>query len=294
MLQQRLSTIFGDIHDECFGLAPVSATSYSSYEKVLNLDKVLLSWAESLPPYFKLDCSDTALDELRPYLYWQRVYLHSAYHFARITLHRTYVLLESITDRYQYSRDACISSACADLKLKLGFRNVRMADRLKAGGAMHNLFNSALVLGIIVVREPFSPKTMAIVEDLTTYCEKQRADMWVNEFVLAEVKVVEMCIASARKSRRDEPSLGDRRVGGATSQVVGSGSESSHSANFSRLSQGWTPAADLDSLPSDFEGIQGTDDNWLDNWFGPLRNFTEPINFQFWEDLVGNVEFRQH
>jgi hypothetical protein len=281
LYQQRLSAILGDIHDECFALCPVT-TSYNSYEKVMRLDRVLVSWADSLPSYFALEQPDLAMDAGRPYLYWQRMYLHSAYHFARITLHRTYVLLESITDRFQYSRDVCISSACADLRLKLGFRSVNMADRVKAGGAMHNLFNSALVLGIIAVREPTSPKTLAIVEDLAAYCEKQRADTWVNEFVLAEVKVIELCIASVRKSRRDGTG-GDRRTGTLDHQ--------GHELGNTRLPQGWTPA-DTDGLPSDMSSLE-QDESWLDNWFGPTRNFPEPIDFQLWEDLVGSLEARQ-
>lgn len=288
--QQRLSAILGDIHDECFGLSPMT-TSYNSYEKVMKLDRVLISWAESLPSYFRLEQPDATMDTGRPYLYWQRMYLHSAYHFARITLHRTYVLLESITDRFQYSRDVCISSACADLRLKLSFRSENMADRVKAAGAMHNLFNSALVLGIIAVKEPFSSKTMAIVEDLAAYCEKQRADIWVNEFVLAEVKVIELCIASVRKSRRDGVGCDRRGVAGGNSGQDQTQFVHQDGGANTRFPQGWTPA-ETDALPSDMTCLE-QDENWLDNWFGPTRSFPEPIDFQFWEDLVGSLEARQ-
>lgn len=310
---QRLATILGDIHDECFGLAPMT-TSYNTYEKVLNLDRILLSWTGSLPSYFRLDSADTSMDASRPYLYWQRMYLHSAYHFARITLHRTYVLLESITDRFQYSRDACMASACADLRLKLSFRPASMADRLKAGVAQHNLFNSALVLGIIAVRDPYSARTSAVLGDLAAYCEKQRGDAWVNEFALAEVKVIELCIASARKTRRErEVSQSGRRNGGG-----GGGGNSDTSRVTSRrasLSYGGTghlaadtmnapgAAMDQDAMPNG--NVNGTGDggpmisgmgqceSWLDSWFGPARVFPEPIDLQFWEDLVGTLEARQ-
>jgi hypothetical protein len=40
--QQQLSAILGDIHDECFGLVPMT-TSYNTYENVLNLDRQLLA-----------------------------------------------------------------------------------------------------------------------------------------------------------------------------------------------------------------------------------------------------------
>ncbi|KAG9253009.1 fungal-specific transcription factor domain-containing protein [Emericellopsis atlantica] len=272
--QQKLSAIMGDIHDDCFGLVPMT-TSYHTYEKVLSLDKILLDWAASLPVYFRLDNPDTSLDVERPFLSWQRMYLHSSYHFARITLHRTYVLLESITDRFQYSRTACITSACADLRLKLSLRNTSMADRLLAGAAMHNLFNSALVLGIIAVKDPRGARTGAILEDLSAYCEKMRADTWANEFVMAEVKVIELCIATARKASRDEaerlhqpPHVNDPSAAAT--------------APWQESDMSYSAALD----------VQGPYESWLDSWFGPTRTFPEPIDYQFWEDLVGTLEAR--
>lgn len=287
LYQQRLSAILGDIHDDCYGIVPMT-TSYHTYEKVLHLDRALLDWAASLPAYFRLEQADTSMDADRPYLYWQRMYLHSAYHFARVTLHRTYVLLESITDRFQYSRDACIASACADLRLKLSLRNLSMADRLKAGAAMHNLFNSALVLGIIAVKEPHSARTGAILEDLKAYCEKQRADTWVNEFVMAEVKVIELCISTARKASR-EGILVDKAMGNGNANE--SAPETLQNAN-GRPQASWLMEGDM-SMMGDGQGNGlGPGESWLDSWFGPTRNFPEPIDYQFWEDLVGSLEAR--
>lgn len=271
MYQQSLSAILGDIHDECFGISSGPSTSYAAYDKVMRLDGVLADWANNLPSYFQLQDSDCSLDSSRPYLYWQRMYLHSAYHFARITLHRTYVLVESITDRFQYSREACISSACADLNLRLTFRYSNMADRIKAGGAMHNLFNSALVLGVIAVKDPLSMKSAAIVDDLVAYCEKQRADAWVNEFALAEVKVIELCIANVRKARREGKDGSDQNT-----SVIDD-------------SRYWSSAAADSSLHSEIP-IMDEDQNWFDNWLGMTRNFSEPMDFRFWESLVETFE----
>ena len=297
LYQQQLSTILGDIHDDCFGIVPMT-TSYHTYEKVLHLDRTLLDWAASLPGYFRLEHPDTSMDSARPYLYWQRIYLHSGYHFARITLHRTYVLLESITDRFQHSRDACISSACADLRLKLSLRDLSMADRLKAGAAMHNLFNSALVLGMIAVRDPHSARSGAILEDLSAYCEKQRADTWVNEFVMAEVKVIELCIATARKAGREE---GGHVGGGAGGGVGEAGHDGmappeGHGGRTQQTSSS-QDGMDIHAMSSTVvDGGQGNGmgpcESWLDTWFGPTRNFPEPIDYQFWEDLVGTLEAR--
>lgn len=289
--QQQMSVILGDIQDDCFGFTPTT-TSYATYEKVLHLDNALKAWADALPSYFRLLNSDTSIDLDHSFLPWQRMYLHSSYHFARITLHRTYVLLESLTDRFETSRHACISSARADLRMKLNFRPCTMAERLKAGIGMHSLFNSALILGIIAVKEPFAAQTRAILEDLTAFCEKQRSDIWVNEFTLAEIKVVELCIASSKRLICDGKDRLDRRreVAGAA-RDAGAGTSlvdplnhlgSDHPAG--PLNNNLSTSSRLDA------GSLGDHESWLDNWFGPMRNFPDPIDFQFWEHLVGSLE----
>ncbi|OAA81940.1 hypothetical protein LEL_01485 [Akanthomyces lecanii RCEF 1005] len=170
-----------------------------------------------------------------------------------------------------------------------------MADRLKAGGAMHNLFNSALVLGIIAVRDSMSSRTGAILEDLAAYCEKQRADTWVNEFVLIEVKVIELCTSTAKKLRRDNGSA-ERRTGYALPQATESNVEMSRTQpggprfQDGLVTQGRSAMADDPSAEWD-ASLAG--ESWLENWFGPARNFSEPIDYQFWEDLVGTMEARQ-
>ncbi|KAI1264587.1 fungal-specific transcription factor domain-containing protein [Xylariaceae sp. FL1019] len=291
--QQRLAAIMGRIHDDCFGLNPLSS-SYNTYKKVLELDKILLDWTSTLPTYFRFDDPDCSMDQTRPYLGWQRIYLHSGFHFARVTLHRTFVFLESITDRFGYSRDACISSACADLKLKLQFHNSSMGERLRAGISSHNLFNSALVLGIIAVRDPGSPRTAAILRDLAAYCEKQNADPWTNEFVLAEVKVIELCIASARRTQRESNGAEPRNTNGSTS-LIGTGRLEEtllHPSGFRPL-----PAPSdlrLQTTTSDGPGRMVACEDWLDSWFGPNRNFPEPMDYNLWEDLVGILEPRQN
>jgi hypothetical protein len=294
LYSQQLAMIIGQIHDECFSTAPMS-TSYAAYEKVLELDRVLLSWKDTLTSYLDLENTDFSLDNSRPYLYWHRLYLHSAYHFARITLHRTYVLLQSITDRFQYSRDACISSACADLKVKLSFNGRNMSDRLKFNVAAHHLFNSALVLGIIAVREPLSHRTEAIMQDLQAYCQKHNADTWANEFGLAEVKVVELCIASVKKSRREARELQNQPAATPvtpTTAMTQSNEPSQQVIDTSRLSSKLMQ----NSAHMQFGGIPRNlemGEDWLDAWFGYTRTFPEPIDFQTWEGLVGDLETRR-
>lgn len=141
LFQYRLATIFGSIQDTCFGMASMATQSSTnvSYDQVLKHDELLLAWKDDLPAYYAIDDPDKSMDATYPYLHYHRIYLHMAYHFTRVTLHRTYIFRPSITERFAYSRNACISSACADLKIKLGFRNPTMADRFKVNVAAFRL-----------------------------------------------------------------------------------------------------------------------------------------------------------
>lgn len=192
LLCNGLAKIAGEIQDRCFGLYA------ASYEVVTEMDGKLLAWKQQLPFYFALENPDFSMDETHSFLQWHRLYLHSAFHFARITLHRPYLLRESITNRFRLSHEACISSASSDLKIRLHSVRYGTAENMRWTLGTHNMFNSALILGIIAVRRPNAPQTAAILDDLQEYCERLREDAWLNEFGLAEVKVVELCIARTK------------------------------------------------------------------------------------------------
>jgi hypothetical protein len=165
---------------------------------VVEMDNKLVAWKQQLPAYFSVDDPELSLDDSHTFLPWHRLYLHSAFHFARITLHRPHLLRESITNRFGLSHEACISSASSDLKIRLQSLNYGTAENMRWTLGTHNMFNSAFILGIIAVRRPNAPQTAAILNDLEEYCERLRKDVWLNEFGLAEVKVVELCIIRTR------------------------------------------------------------------------------------------------
>ncbi|OBT83707.1 hypothetical protein VE02_08274 [Pseudogymnoascus sp. 03VT05] len=299
--QHQLAVIIGQIQEQSFTFSTAPLTSSASYDEVLKYDEALLAWKDSLPPYFRLDHTDLSLDLLPAYSFipWHRLYLHTAFHFARITLHRSYLLRPSITDRFQYSRNACMSSACADLKIKLSFRYPDMASRLKSNVAAHQLFNSALILGVIVVRDPQAPQTDAILDDLQAYCAKQNSDPWINEIGLAEVRVVELCISRARQARHDTP--GASPAENATSDfnpaVTSEGYNSSAVANTS-LSQGMQGSHELsasqqnamgETFPYAFQNPTGPQDPWSDFWSNPAYFFPEAMDYQIWEGLVDDL-----
>lgn len=284
-LAHDLAKVVGDIQEKCFGLLSVS------YETVLSLDREILQWEAKLPPYFRLKDADTSMDHLHAFLHWNRLHLHSMYHFARVTLHRPYLLRKSITNRFKASHDACISSACADLAMRIDYFQQPLHDRLKWTLGPHHLFNSALVLGIIAVKDPHSPRSHAILEDLAAYAEMQRADIWSNEFALAEVKIVELCVKKANQFRADRAaeSLQTRRADNISADQVlledandrGFTARCNVNGNFT------SPNTDFsgDALPN----LAGGTFQWQAPWGDPSLPLFEPIDLRQWENVLDNI-----
>jgi hypothetical protein len=282
IFQDRLSRIITQIYDMQFSVASATDSS-ASYDEVMRIEDLLQLWKDTLPSYFSLD-ADLRMDTQYAYLRWHRHYLHTAFHFARITLHRAFLFRSSITDRFRRSRDACISSACADLQIKLSLHNPTMAERIKADSGTQQLSNSALILGIIAIQSPYASQTEGILNDLQSYCYQQYRDPWANEFGLAEARVVELCITRTLQARQSPSNLQSNPSTTATSgsltrsvsdHALGLGSSPVHSANAPHTTG-------VHSTPSTELSMTGTDP-WSFNEFPELMDFT------YWEGLIDNL-----
>lgn len=286
-LAHDLAKIVGDIQEKCFGLLSVS------YETVLGLDREILAWEAKLPSYFRLTDPNTSMDESYAFLYWNRLHLHSMYHFARVTLHRPYLLRKSITNRFKASHDACISSACADLAMRIEYFQQPLQDRLKWTLGPHHLFNSALVLGIIVVKDPHSHRSYAILEDLAAYSEMQRADVWLNEFALAEVKIVELCVKKANQFRADRAADGARATHAEGASIEQGLSDTNVNRNFANISNDFmSPSTDFsgDAVPGVPNLAAGAGPfQWQAPWSDPSFSLFEPIDLQQWENVLDTI-----
>ncbi|KAL7812996.1 fungal-specific transcription factor domain-containing protein [Trichoderma gracile] len=257
-LLYRLAKVIGKIQEKCFGL------ERASYEAVLQLDADLVLWSEQLPPYFRLDNPDIAGDEALPYIPYHRLYLHTSFHFARIILHRPFLLRESITDRFRSSHEACMSSALADLKIRLRTMNSPTADNLRWAFGAHNLFNSAMILGIIVVKNPHSAQAGAILEDLEAYCENLHRDPWLND------------IAKARDSRSTLPSVYTSGI-----PVEPPGSRGNAVDGRGRLRP---PDLESPAMSSDMSSIY-----WPTVWEDGQFSFPGAADFSTWEQMISDI-----
>ncbi|KAE9373259.1 hypothetical protein N431DRAFT_465556 [Stipitochalara longipes BDJ] len=163
-----------------------------------------------------------------------------------------------------------------------------MGDRLRYNISAHQLFNSALILGVIVVRDPHNPQTESILDDLRAYCSKQNADTWINDFDLAEVRVIELCISRARQSRNQ----GQGITKSNSAMIESSQTFSTPTAHPLTLEYIANPVQQ-DSY-SDLQGYGGAESQygaevWSDMWSNSGYYFPEPMDYMIWKDLMDDL-----
>jgi hypothetical protein len=130
------------------------AIQLPDYQTVLELDKELLAWRETLPPFFRMTKPDLQFDKDHSYLFVQRHLLACEWFYTRITLNRPYLLRRKPQDsRYAYSKDAAIESATADLLSRRSFIMEKGNLIVNSGG--YRVLNSYMVLGVTIKRESF-------------------------------------------------------------------------------------------------------------------------------------------
>jgi Fungal specific transcription factor domain len=243
IFSKSLANIIGRIQEQTFGIRA------ASYRQVMQLDAQLVAWRDSLPAY--LACENPDVDSTCSYLRWHRLYLHTAFHFARITLHRPYIWRSSLTDQHAFSRDVCFASACADLKTRLEHDdNSEPAEHYIWCLGTPQLFNSAIILGVLAIQEQSrgNRDVDAVVNDLQSYCDKQKHEMWINDFRLAEVKVVEMCIEKLKRPSKTKQASGYTRMANFDGGLGGMGRRRTSEAHAqSSHRQGNTQAAAVSS-----------------------------------------------
>lgn len=172
--------------------------------------------------------------------------------------------------------------------MRIDYFQQPLHDRLKWTLGPHHLFNSALVLGIIAVKDPHSPRSHAILEDLTAYAEMQRADIWLNEFALAEVKIVELCVKKANQFRADRAAEATQnRPGDAPStdrappEVFNDRSPTAINDDFTSPDTNFSG----DTLPN----LAGGPFQWQAPWGDPSLTLFEPIDLRQWENVLDNI-----
>jgi hypothetical protein len=124
----------------------------------------------------------------------------------------------------------------------------------------------------------------------------QRADIWLNEFALAEVKIIELCIKKATQFRNDsatasvglsaETNLDRYRHRQVNSSSIEEGNVVASNDNVSSLQ--------TDIAPENLPGIPNLATNggpfqWQGPWADPLFSLLEPADIQQWENVLNSI-----
>jgi len=135
--RDKLARIMGQISNEVFALDD------PPYEAVGRIENALQAWSRLLPPQLAL--SPLAGDAASPLMVAiHRHLIFTEYNFARISLHRPYLVRPDPSGRFARSRDACLDAAIDDLTIRTASRVPGM-ENLSTGS--YRIANSIIILG---------------------------------------------------------------------------------------------------------------------------------------------------
>lgn len=200
ILHYRLAHIIGCILTTCFGLSP------RKHAQVMECEYAMVTWMKALPPVFNFDDPDFSWDSRHPWLRLQRQTLMSKFHQARISLHRPYLLHAG----YQESRLACVLSAGAELRHRLGLleNDADALDRFKwmtvASG-----FAPASILGLLLARNKREENVYDYEEIRALFAaylnaEKRSSPSNCDQMSDSEMTVLDMMLTKADEVDRNK------------------------------------------------------------------------------------------
>lgn len=164
------------------------------YSDVLAADAELIGVPEKLPHYHRVSFDsegnvhcDRSLDNDMPYVRIHRFLIHTELHFARIALHRSYLLRSGAKgpsgQRFIPSRKACVDSAMKDLAMRADFvqqlRDQYGPDNIPLLYYFHigtfAWFNSLLIACVAALLEPGMPEIPTLRVHLERFLKRNEA-----------------------------------------------------------------------------------------------------------------------
>ncbi|KAL4972931.1 hypothetical protein BDW66DRAFT_154277 [Aspergillus desertorum] len=147
------------------------------YNLVLDLDARFQGFLNALPIFFKLDHrsiqQSLAICRERPYIAWQRTYLHFGINTRICRLHRPFHLEGFTNPKYAYSRMMCIRSAETVLSLRRSMEDIGGLINLNPSRfwlIVQHVFLAAIILATDVSLKPDAPEAVPRREEVLAAC----------------------------------------------------------------------------------------------------------------------------
>lgn len=209
------------------------------HDDVMRMDAQLSDLITKLPPIYRLATqpgADHSKDEKSPVVHFHRYLINVELNFARITLHRPYVLRTN--SKYSRSREIAFDTARNDRYVRDEFDKVVPPDtraRCYQLGGLYRLFNTVLMYGIMLLLERDPKEREANKAFLEQFIEqnKMRTDLCSRR----EIKIVQMFLSRAEEHNRD---AAKRRAQRASARAQAQASQDNSVANSTpERSQSW-------------------------------------------------------
>ncbi|OCF31072.1 hypothetical protein I316_07343 [Kwoniella heveanensis BCC8398] len=190
--RDALAHIMGRIAEEVYQLAE------PPYQVIEEIDQQLVRWSNSLPAgltpmtYQEHDDSVYPDETIRVHRY----FLSVEFNFARISLHRPYLIRLDVHRAYTRSRDTCLQAALDDLWARTTYIQPGM-ENLSMG--TYRVTNSLIILGITLLSNPGPDVLRLINECLTSFVAVRKG----NTNLLDEVKIKEIAMIEVLRNRAD-------------------------------------------------------------------------------------------
>lgn len=147
------------------------------YTLILDLDTRFQTFTNSLPTFFKLDEQSiqqtAAICQERPYIAWQRTFLHFGINTRICHLHRPFHLEGFTNPKYAYSRKMCVRSAETVLHLRRSMEEIGASISLNPSRfwlIVQHVFRAAIILATDVSLRPDSPEAGIRCEEVLAAC----------------------------------------------------------------------------------------------------------------------------
>ena len=124
-----------------------------SYDQILAFDRRFTEILDGLPWFYKMDEASrrksALLENERPYIAWQRNFIHFGFHTRLSRLHRPYLARGYKDPRYAYSRMICLRSARMVIEMEQQMRQLASGfnpDSARLWIVVHHVFVATVTL----------------------------------------------------------------------------------------------------------------------------------------------------
>ncbi|KAL4897040.1 hypothetical protein BDV59DRAFT_169655 [Aspergillus ambiguus] len=298
--------------------SPKLSSSGVSYDSILALDAKFQNLLSELPIFFRLDPSSiqqsVGICEQRPYIAWQRIFLHFGIHTRICRLHHPFHLEGFTNPRYAYSREICILSAETVLGLRRSMDDAGALINLKPSHfwlVVQHVFLAAIILATDVSLGPNMPGANFRKTEVLGACDmlekSQHESNALKNAIQKNTQTLMMIL------QNQAPSMGDLRphsrlgpsdaVNKQTSMHRASEISNNPTIDVNELTIG-SPVSDTHDIswtssnggalrwPGELPSQPGEQETWSQLW-SDIFNVSLDVDNPQWGSLLDNMTFTE-